>query len=216
MAEEKARIEAVMAAYPKLKRWVVGGHTWGAQVGARYAANSPDRVAGVVLWGGRLSADSSLAGSDLPVLMVYGTLDDQNVDLIANNRPWLPEHTVWTRHGKGSGSVMNLPAPDKAIPLLEDDKPKKKVVVGLAEQSDIIIYGSGISKTHAAFLPAPDGSFRLMDMGSANGTAVNGVELEESRPVKLNTGDRVSFWWFQFQFVELDAFLNSLKEPKMW
>jgi hypothetical protein len=135
---------------------------------------------------------------------------------VPSTNPGLSEHTVWTRHAKRTGAAMNLPAPDKAIPLLEDDKPKKKVVVGRAEQSDIIIYGSGISKTHAAFLPAPDGSFRLMDMGSANGTAVNGVELEESRPVKLNTGDRVSFWWFQFQFVELDAFLKSLKEPKSW
>jgi pimeloyl-ACP methyl ester carboxylesterase len=95
MAEENARIEALMADYPQIKRWVVGGHTWGAQVGARYAADYPDRVAGVVLWGARLSADSSLAGTDLPVLMVYGTLDDQNVDLLANNRPWLPEHTVF-------------------------------------------------------------------------------------------------------------------------
>jgi pimeloyl-ACP methyl ester carboxylesterase len=95
MAEEKTRIEALMAAYPQITRWVVGGHTWGAQVGARYAADNPDRVAGVVLWGARLSADSSLADSDLPILMVYGTLDDKNVDLLASNRPWLPEHTVW-------------------------------------------------------------------------------------------------------------------------
>ena len=95
MAEENARIEALMDAYPQITRWVVGGHTWGAQVGARYAALHSERVAGVVLWGGRLSADSSLASTDLPVLMVYGTLDDQNVDLLANNRPWLPEHTVF-------------------------------------------------------------------------------------------------------------------------
>jgi pimeloyl-ACP methyl ester carboxylesterase len=96
VAEENARIDALMAAYPQIKRWVVGGHTWGAQVGARFAAGFPDRVAGVVLWGARLSADSSLADTDLPVLMVYGTLDDQNVDLVASNRPWLPEQTVWT------------------------------------------------------------------------------------------------------------------------
>lgn len=134
---------------------------------------------------------------------------------VPSTNPGLSENTVWTRHGKRTGA-MNLPAPDKAIPLLEDDTPKKKVVVGRADQSDIVIYASGISKTHAAFLPAPDGTFRLMDMGSANGTAVNGVHLEESRPVKLTTGDRVSFWWFQFQFIELDAFLKSLEEPQGW
>lgn len=129
---------------------------------------------------------------------------------VPSTNPGLSEHTVWTRQGQRSS--MNLPAPDKAIPLLEAQKPKKKITVGRADQNDIVIYASGISKTHAAFLPAPDGSFRLMDMGSANGTAVNGVELEESRPVKLTTGDRVSFWWFQFQFVALDALLKSLRE----
>lgn len=129
---------------------------------------------------------------------------------VPSTNPGLSEHTVWTRQGQRS--AMNLPAPEKAIPLLKAEKPQKKITIGRADQNDIVIYASGISKTHAAFLPAPDGNFRLMDMGSANGTAVNGVALEESRPVKLTTGDRVSFWWFQFQFVALDAFLKSLRE----
>jgi hypothetical protein len=129
-----------------------------------------------------------------------------------STNPGLSEHTVWTRHGQRA--AMNLPAPSKAIPLLEATKPQGKITVGRADQNDIVIYGSGISKTHAAFLPAPDGSFRLMDMGSANGTAVNGTIIDENRPVKLTTGDRVSFWWFQFQFVELNAFLKSLREQR--
>jgi len=107
---------------------------------------------------------------------------------------------------------MNQPAPSKAIPLLEAAKPRKKVTVGRADQNDIVIQGSGVSKTHAAFLPGEDGSFRLMDMGSANGTGVNGTFIDENRPVKLTTGDRVSFWWYQFQFVALDVFLKSLRE----
>ena len=127
-----------------------------------------------------------------------------------STNPGLSEHTVWTRHGQRA--AMNQPAPSKAIPLLEAQKPRKKVTVGRADQNDIVIHGSGVSKTHAAFLPGEDGSFRLMDMGSANGTAVNGSFIDENRPVKLTTGDRVSFWWFQFQFVELDAFLKSLRE----
>jgi hypothetical protein len=127
-----------------------------------------------------------------------------------STNPGLSEHTVWTR--RGQRAAVNLPAPQKAIPLLEAPKPHKKVTVGRAEQNDIVIYGSGISKTHAAFLPGKDGSFRLMDMGSANGTAVNGAIIDENHPVKLTTGDRVSFWWYQFQFVELDAFLKSLRE----
>ncbi len=127
-----------------------------------------------------------------------------------STNPGLSEHTVWTRHGRRA--ARNLSAPDRAIPLLEATSPGKKVTVGRANSNDIVIPGSGISKTHAAFLPGKDGRFRLMDMGSANGTAVNGSIIDENRPIKLNTGDRVSFWWYQFQFVELDAFLKSLRE----
>jgi hypothetical protein len=93
--EEQRRINAVMAAYPQIKRWAVGGHTWGGQIGAEYAANNPDRVAGIVLWAGRIEASADLSSSNLPVLMVYGTLDDENVDLISNQQPLLPGHTQW-------------------------------------------------------------------------------------------------------------------------
>lgn len=127
-----------------------------------------------------------------------------------STNPGLSEHTVWTRHGR---SATNMPDPiTKAIPLLEAKKPTKKVTVGRAEQNDIVIRGSGISKIHAAFLPGKDGGFRLVDMGSRNGTAVNGIALEENRPIRLSTGDKLSFWWYQFQFVELKAFVKSLKE----
>jgi hypothetical protein len=94
-AEEQQRIEAVMASYPQIETWAVGGHTWGAEFAAGYAANHPDRVAGVVLWAGRLNVTTSLADRDLPVLMVYGTLDDENIDLVASNMPLLPQHTKW-------------------------------------------------------------------------------------------------------------------------
>jgi dienelactone hydrolase len=94
-AEEQRRIEAAMSAYPQIENWAVGGHTWSGPVGVDYAANHPDRVAGVVLWAGRMDGSTSLADSDLPVLMVYGTRDDENVNLVATARPLLPEHTVW-------------------------------------------------------------------------------------------------------------------------
>lgn len=58
-------------------------------------ADDAVRVVGVVLWAARLDETTSLVGSDLPVLMVYGTLDDGNVGLVAASKPFLPQHTVW-------------------------------------------------------------------------------------------------------------------------
>jgi hypothetical protein len=42
-----------------------------------------------------MDGSTSLANSNLPVLMVYGTRDDENVNLVATARPLLPEHTIW-------------------------------------------------------------------------------------------------------------------------
>ena len=40
----------------------------------------------------------------------------------------------------------------------------------------------------------------------------HGITLDENRPIRLNTGDKVAFWWYQFQFVELNAFIKSLQD----
>ncbi|TAK11474.1 MAG: hypothetical protein EPO32_12090 [Anaerolineae bacterium] len=101
LAAEYARIEAIINAQPEVETWFVGGHTFGGTIGVGYALSHPDRVAGLVLWAVRLdSGDADLSGSDLPVLYVYGTLDDENVDLMARVGPRLPaEATIVSIEG---------------------------------------------------------------------------------------------------------------------
>lgn len=95
LAEEDQNVSALMASLPQVPTWFIGGHTWGANLAAYFAKSHPDQVAGVVLWGGRLEPASSLAGSKLPVLMIYGTRDDENENLVAGIRPFLPPQTEW-------------------------------------------------------------------------------------------------------------------------
>jgi dienelactone hydrolase len=134
-AEELRRIEAAMAAYPQIERWAVGGHTWGGRVGVDYAANHPDRVAGVVLWAGRMDGSTSLAGSDLPVLMVYGTLDDENVNLVASARPRLPEHTVWVAiEGGNRAQFANFgPMPADATATISSESQQAQAAAATIE-----------------------------------------------------------------------------------
>ncbi|MDF1513521.1 MAG: alpha/beta hydrolase [Anaerolineae bacterium] len=96
ISEEKlfSRIAEAIAVNPSLP-WYSGGHTSGARTPVKYALLHPDDFNGIVLWAARLSDDSDLSGISLPVLYVYGTLDDVNVDLVSTNRTWLPEHTEW-------------------------------------------------------------------------------------------------------------------------
>jgi hypothetical protein len=95
IVEEEGRIEAVMAAYPDIVTWVIGAHTFGGPVAVDYAARHPERVAGLVLWAGRVEGAASLANSSLPVLVVYGTADDEKTGFLASAKTRLPEHTIW-------------------------------------------------------------------------------------------------------------------------
>ena len=58
-----------------------------------------------------------------------------------------------------------------------------------------------VSGHHAAIVQREDG-FYVQDLGSRNGTRVNGAEIEEA---KLNDGDRVSFGDVQGLFYSTDA-----------
>ena len=50
----------------------------------------------------------------------------------------------------------------------------------------------GISRLHALLLPAPDGSWALLDLGSANGTLINGREIAAGDVIPLRDGDRIN------------------------
>jgi hypothetical protein len=49
----------------------------------------------------------------------------------------------------------------------------------------------GISHLHAVLLGRPDGTWAVVDRGSANGTQVNGREIDPGVPVPLRDGDRI-------------------------
>lgn len=49
----------------------------------------------------------------------------------------------------------------------------------------------GVSRLHAVLLKSPDGTWSVVDPGSANGTAVNGSEIPQGQAVPLRDGDRI-------------------------
>jgi serine/threonine-protein kinase len=50
----------------------------------------------------------------------------------------------------------------------------------------------GLSRLHAKLLAGPDGSWSVVDLGSPNGTLVNGREIPEGEVVPLRDGDRIN------------------------
>ena len=65
---------SVIAAEDGVDHWVVAGHSLGGTAAAKYAADNPDDVDGLVLWAS-YPADSLADDEDLAVLSVSGTND---------------------------------------------------------------------------------------------------------------------------------------------
>ena len=50
----------------------------------------------------------------------------------------------------------------------------------------------GISRLHALLLARPDGSWAVLDLGSANGTLLNGRRIAAGDVIPLREGDRIN------------------------
>jgi len=50
----------------------------------------------------------------------------------------------------------------------------------------------GISRLHALLIAAPDGTWAVLDPGSANGTLLNGREIAPGDLIPLRDGDRIN------------------------
>jgi pSer/pThr/pTyr-binding forkhead associated (FHA) protein len=71
---------------------------------------------------------------------------------------------------------------------------RRSVSRGLAPEIDLTgpPADPGISRLHAVLIAMPDGSWAVLDPGSANGTLVNGSEIGVGDQVALHDGDRIN------------------------
>jgi pSer/pThr/pTyr-binding forkhead associated (FHA) protein len=75
---------------------------------------------------------------------------------------------------------------------------------GISPEIDLAVPPAdpGVSRLHAVLLRAPDGSWSVLDPGSANGTAVNGSEIPPGQAVPLRDGDRIHLGaWTELRLV---------------
>jgi len=89
------------------------------------------------------------------------------------------------------------------------DASNTRVTVGRLKSNDIVLRGSKISKQHAGFYRDKE-QWQLMDLGSMNGTAVNGNQLKENQKAGLKSKDVISFWRYTFEFHQTDSFIEFL------
>jgi hypothetical protein len=77
---------------------------------------------------------------------------------------------------------------------------ESRISVGRARSNDIVIRSPKVSKYHAAFRSEGD-RFLIEDLGSANGTRVNGRPVKSGEPAEVKSGDRIHFWRYEFELL---------------
>jgi pSer/pThr/pTyr-binding forkhead associated (FHA) protein len=137
--------------------------------------------------------------------------------LVAISRPpedreWMDPRTAESKLSDISDIEMRSQS-GEAVAVAKSNRNafKKVITVGRARNNDIVLRAPKISKLHAQFVPEKDGC-DLMDMGSANGTTVNGVQLNKDQSVRLNSGDEVAFWRYTFEYHDPDSFIEHLRK----
>ncbi len=82
-------------------------------------------------------------------------------------------------------------------------------IIGRAPECDLKMKESTISARHAKIVRRGD-EFEILDLGSTNGTFVNGIKVEKR---KLRTADKISFDVHEFTFVNpLDVIRTEFSE----
>jgi len=90
------RAAEVIAAFPEIGRWAVGGHSLGGAMAARFAYQNPDAAQGLALWAAYPASGDDLSGYSTAVTSISATEDGLSTEEeIAASRPLLPPDTSW-------------------------------------------------------------------------------------------------------------------------
>jgi pimeloyl-ACP methyl ester carboxylesterase len=107
------RASKIMAAYPDIKRWIIGGHSMGGAMAAAYAVKNPGSVVGLFFVASYPASMHAMPDTDLPAIMIYGTRDEvTRKSEFEASYARLPEHTKFVAIDGGDhyqfGSFANV------------------------------------------------------------------------------------------------------------
>lgn len=88
--------DGVMAEFPNIETWAIGGHSLGGAMSAWYAYDNPTKVDGLVLWASYPDSSKSLANTDLKIVSIYGEFDGlATPEKVAESEQYLPSTTTF-------------------------------------------------------------------------------------------------------------------------
>lgn len=104
----------IIAAYPEIEHWVIGGHSLGGAMAARFVSNNPGMIEGIVFWAAYPGEGDSLAAMDIKVVSIYGTLDGlASPKEVVESAALLPGDTIWVPIEGGNHAQFGFYGPQE-------------------------------------------------------------------------------------------------------
>jgi len=128
-----SRADDVIAAYPEVTRWAIGGHSLGGAMAALYADEYPNAISGLLLWAAYPAGSNDLSNRDLPVVSIYGTRDGlATPEQIDASRALLPPRTefIAIEGGNHAGFGRYGPQQGDLRAEIDIDEQQRQIVAG--------------------------------------------------------------------------------------
>ena len=135
------RADDVVAAYPGVERWVIGGHSLGGAMACEYVDRSPEGVDGLVLLGSYPAESTDLSALDLPTVSIYGTEDGVSGDVFEDSALRLPADTTLIEIPGGNHAQFGDYGPQKgdgvaSVSRGEQQRLTAEAILALLERLD--------------------------------------------------------------------------------
>jgi len=90
------RASDVIAAYPEITQWAIGGHSLGGVCASWYVKDFSDKMKGVVLWAAYGDGSFPIQDKDVDVIVISGSKDGlATATKIDAGKPYLPANTTY-------------------------------------------------------------------------------------------------------------------------
>jgi pimeloyl-ACP methyl ester carboxylesterase len=90
--------DEILAHYPEISRWAIGGHSVGGTMAAQYTNTHTEVIDGLAIWASYPADNANLSDSTIPVVLIYGSRDPRvNDSSVMERRLLLPDLTSYIR-----------------------------------------------------------------------------------------------------------------------
>jgi len=86
--------DEIIADYPEIDRWVIGGHSVGGVAAAQYTDNHPEMIDGLAIWASYPADSTDISDLEIPAISIYGSREVRvNDESVGARQHLLPADT---------------------------------------------------------------------------------------------------------------------------